>query len=107
MSERPRDRPVFIEDRYGNTIYLTWERWDHALGHPGMDDSLLALLIGTLQAGSRKQDRFDQAKYKYTKAYADLPIPYTDMVVVVKFGWQGQPPQNNNFVLTAYLVEKW
>lgn len=107
MSEGLHAWPVFVEDQYGNSIYLTWERWDHALGHPGMDDNLIELMIDTLHTGSRKQDRFDQAKYKYTKAHPDLPIPYTHMVVVVKFGWQGQPPQNNNFVLTAYLVEKW
>jgi hypothetical protein len=29
------------------------------------------------------------------------------MVVVVKFGWQGVPPEANNFVLTAYLIEMW
>jgi len=29
------------------------------------------------------------------------------MVAVVKFGWQGYPAEANNFVLTAYLIEKW
>lgn len=40
-------------------------------------------------------------------ACGNLLAPYTDMVVVVKFGWQGVPPRANNFVLTAYLVERW
>jgi len=30
---------------------------------------------------------------------------YTHVVVVVKFGWRES--QVNNFVLTAYLVERW
>lgn len=44
---------------------------------------------------------------KYISAFAVLPSPYTHMVVVVKFGWQGDPAEANNFVLTAYLIEKW
>lgn len=30
-----------------------------------------------------------------------------EIEVVVKFGWHGIPTAANNFVLTAYLVEKW
>ncbi len=28
--------PLFVQDHQGHSIYLTWERWEHALGHPGM-----------------------------------------------------------------------
>jgi len=99
--------PVFVEDRDGSSIYLTWERWDHALGHPGMDEALLHFVVDTLRNGGRKQDAYDPTKYKYTSEFLELPVPYTHVVVIVKFGWQGVPPHANNFVLTAYLIEKW
>jgi hypothetical protein len=99
--------PIYVQDRYGNRIYLTWERWEHALGHPGMHEGLRDLLLDTLRQAGRKQDRYDPAKYKYTQDFADLPLPYTHMEVVVKFGWNRESGAANNFVLTAYLIEKW
>ena len=99
--------PIYIQDRTGHSIYLTWERWEHALGHPGMDEGLLDALIETLRKGGRKQDRYDPAKFKYTQPFSDLPLSYTHLEVVVKFGWQVESGAANNFVLTAYLIEKW
>ncbi|MFN8492016.1 MAG: hypothetical protein U0350_30725 [Caldilineaceae bacterium] len=98
--------PIYVQDRAGHNIYLTWERWEHALGHPGMQEKLLNVLLDTLCKGGRKQDRYDPAKYKYTQAFPDLPLAYTHMEVVVKFGWHASGAANN-FVLTAYLIEKW
>ena len=97
---------IFVEDSRGHKVYLTWERWEHALGHPGMEQKLLESVVDTVRQGGRQQDRYDQAKYKYIRAYSTLPAPYTHMIVVVKFGWQGDPAEVNNFVLTAYLIEK-
>jgi hypothetical protein len=69
--------------------------------HKGLLDSILE----TLRKGRRKQDTYDSAKFKYTYSVPGLPTPYTHMVVVVKFGWRDTIA--NNFVLTAYLIEKW
>ena len=99
--------PIFVQDRQGHTIYLTWERWDHALGHPGMHEGLLESVLETLRKGGRKQDAYEPTKYKYLYEFQDLPMPYTHIVVVVKFGWRDTPAEVNNFVLTAYLIEKW
>jgi len=99
--------PIFVQDRWGHTIYLSWERWEHALGHPGMHEGVLADVIETLCKGSRKQDRYDPAKFKYVQSFPNLPMTYTHVEVVVKFGWQGISATANNFVLTAYLIEKW
>ena len=99
--------PIHIEDKQGRHIYLTQERWEHALGHPGMSDSLLKSAIETIRSGQRTQDKFDPNKYKYSQEFHDLPMLYTHFVVVVKFGWKDHPPQANNFVLTAYMIEKW
>lgn len=98
--------PIYVKDQQGHTIYLTWERWEHALGHPGMHEGLLATLLDTLRKGGRKQDRFDLTKYKYAYPFPDLPQSYTHLEVVVKFGWHASGSVNN-FVLTAYLIEKW
>ncbi|NJR52112.1 MAG: hypothetical protein HC780_23595 [Leptolyngbyaceae cyanobacterium CSU_1_3] len=58
------------------------------------------------QGADEKQDKYIPSKYKYTYRFSDLPMNYTHVEVVVKFGWQGNPAVANNFVLTAYLVEK-
>ena len=102
-----RSFPIFVQDREGYQIYLTQERWEHALDHPGMHEDLLASVLETLQQARRKQDSYDPAKFKYTSGFSGLPTPYTHIVVVVKFGWLGVPAEANNFVLTAYLVERW
>lgn len=100
--------PIFIQDRQGRSIYLTRERWEHALEHPGMYEGLLDAVLLTIQTGRRKQDSFDPDKYKYSKMFDNLPWWYTHIVVVVKFGLTSdESSQENNFVLTAYLVRKY
>jgi hypothetical protein len=89
--------PIFAQDRGGRPVYLTRERWEYALDHPGMTEDLLACVTETLQKDQRQQDAYDPVKFKYIYGCGNLPTPYTDMVVVVKFGWQGRPPNSNNF----------
>lgn len=73
-----------------------------------MHEGLLDMVLQTIRLGKRKQDAYDPAKYKYIGAFQDLPCTYTHMVVVVKFGAaHDEQVRENNFVLTAYLVEKW
>jgi hypothetical protein len=99
--------PLWVQDREGRRIYLTEERWQHALDHPGMSEALLDAVLATIRAGHRRQDRYEPDKYKYSRAFDDLPGGYTHMVVLVKFGWTREDPTGeNNFVLTAYLVRK-
>lgn len=99
--------PIFVKDKRGHAIYLTTERWEHALDHPGMNDGLLDTVLKTLRQGRRKQDAFEMNKFKYSYRFPNLPLSYTHMVVVVKFGKQDIPSQENNFILTAYMIEKW
>jgi hypothetical protein len=51
--------------------------------------------------------KYDPAKFKYRQGFPDLPMSYTHMEVVAKFGWRVASGEVNNFVLTAYLIEKW
>jgi len=106
-AQHSRVWPIFVQDREGRQTYLTRERWEHALDHPGMHKDLLESALETLRQGRRKQDPFDPAKFKYTLGFSSLPSPYTHIVVVAKCSWQGTPAEANNFVLTAYLVERW
>ena len=108
MPSDERQWPIFIQDRQRSTIYLTRERWEHALEHPGMHEGLLDAVLLTIRTGRRRQDKFEPNKYKYSRPFDDLPFGYTHIVVVVKFGLTSDElPQENNFVLTAYLVRKW
>gem|GEM_PF-6659663 len=55
--------PIFMQDRWRHEIYLTHERWEHALDHPGMHEGLLDSILETLRRGRRKQDTYDSAKF--------------------------------------------
>jgi hypothetical protein len=100
--------PIFVRDKRGREIYLTRERWNHALDHPGMTERLLDYTLLTLKAGGRKQEALDPSKYKYRRRFEELPEDYTHIVVVVKFGIDpSDPSKENNFVLTAYLVREY
>lgn len=59
--------PIFVEDRRDHIVYLTTERWEHALGHPGMSDELLEATLETIAEGSRRQDKYIAAKSYYTR----------------------------------------
>ena len=99
--------PIFMRDRRNSPIYLTGERWEHALDHPGMHTDLLELVLKTVRQGRSKQDAYDPTKRKYIHGFQDLLTPYTHIVVVVKFSWRDDSSVPNNFILTAYLIEKW
>ncbi|HKZ82793.1 MAG TPA: hypothetical protein VJ793_03955 [Anaerolineae bacterium] len=89
-------------DRYGNEVYLTWERWeDHILpGHPTMEGQL-EKVRRTIQEGRRWQDPLNPNRYHYRLWDVDLPEDYNCIVVVVIV----TPAQNERFVVTAYLDE--
>lgn len=59
MPSDERQWPIFIQDRQRSTIYLTRERWEHALDHPGMHESLLDAVLLTIRTGRRRQDKFE------------------------------------------------
>jgi len=88
-----------VQDRYGNQIELTAERWNHVVTyHPELEDCLEEVLE-TIRKGTRRQDALELDKYKYVKKFSSLPLDSTHIVAVIKM-------VRNNFVLTAYGIER-
>ena len=88
-----------VRDHYGNQIELTDERWRHIVTyHPELEE-FRAEVLETIRRGTRRQDAMESEKYKYLRKFDGLPFGYTHLVAVVKMG-------RNNFVLTAYGIEK-
>jgi hypothetical protein len=97
-----------VSDQYGNSIYLTHERWQHITdksNHPEMDEYEEFVKLA-IKKGKRKQVPLDLRKYRYYCAFDDLPDDVNHIVVIVLFGLNisatGQTIPNN-FVLTAFF----
>lgn len=97
-----------VQDRYGNYIYLTWERWHHITdpdNHPEVEP-YFDYIATTIQRGRRRQDKYDPNGYQYYQLYLDLPDDNTHMVVCVRFRWSIQSNgtiREEKFVTTAYF----
>jgi len=97
-----------VQDREGNAIYLTEERWRHitdADNHPEMT-SQEDHLKTTLPKGRRRQEPLNPRKYRYSHPFDDLPDEFNHVVVIALFGFdvseQGETVPNN-FVAAAFL----
>jgi hypothetical protein len=97
-----------VQDRYGNSIYLTQERWEHIIddaNHPEMD-AYEEYLKTTIKKGRRRQEPLNPRKYRYYHLFGDLPDDVNHVVAIISFGFDveedGQTtPQN--FVATAFF----
>lgn len=98
------------QDRYGNSIYLTQERWEHiieSINHPEMEDHE-GELKETVRIGVRKQDSLNPQKYRYSKEFGNLPSSNTHIVAIVLFGLHESEIgeiESNNYIVTAYQKE--
>ena len=99
-----------VQDRYGNAIYITQERWEHiiaAINHPEMA-LYEEYLQEAIRTGRRKQDQLNPQKYRYTKSFDDLFGDNTHLVVIVLFRFTQRESGElvgNNYVVTAYQKE--
>jgi len=99
-----------VQDRYGNSIYLTQERWEHiidSLNHPEMEVNEEELKE-TVRTGTRMQDSLNPQKYRYIKDFDNLPANNTHIVAIVLFKLlEGRTGgiESNNFIVTAYQIE--
>ncbi|MEZ4661743.1 MAG: hypothetical protein R2911_29680 [Caldilineaceae bacterium] len=99
-----------VQDRYGNEVYLTEERWQHItepINHPDMAHFMVELQE-TIRLGTRKQDSLNPQKYRYTKAFDALEDDNTHIVAIVLCRFrqnEGGHPAPNNYIVTAYQKE--
>jgi hypothetical protein len=98
------------QDRFGNNVYLTQERWEHiieSINHPEMENCENELKE-TVESGTRKQDSLNPQKYRYSKEFDHLPANNTHIVAIVLFGVRESTMGeivSNNFIVTAYQKE--
>ncbi len=97
-----------VQDRYGNLIYLTQERWEHIIdetGHSEME-GYEEYLKTTIKKGRRIQEPLNPRKCRYYHRFDDLPDDVNHVVAIVFFSFdvdeQGQS-MPNNFVATAFF----
>jgi hypothetical protein len=99
-----------MQDRNGNEIYLTDERWLHItdpINHPEMND-YEEELKETIQTGTRKQDGLNPRKYRYSKRFDRLAEDNTHIVAIALFAFvtnESGKIVSNNYVVTAYQKE--
>lgn len=94
-----------VQDRYGNTVYMTAERWEHALeSRPWLADYLEEAL-DTLRFGHRKQNPLRPNKYKYYRRCDDLLPEYNHIVVVVLTGERVNT--DGQYVANNYVTNVW
>lgn len=100
------------QDRYGNEIYLTEERWEHIVSptnHPEMLDYENELRE-TIRSGRRKQEMLNPQKYRCSKEFDDLTAKNTHIVAVVFLRFaeaENGELLPNNFIVTAYQKKVW
>jgi UDP-N-acetylenolpyruvoylglucosamine reductase len=88
-----------IRDRYGDEVYLTWERWEHITSeHTEMKDYFDKLQI-IIHSGRRRQHPLQANKYFYRHSFFTLPgdFDFIEAVVILNVQTGGR------FVVTAYL----
>jgi hypothetical protein len=101
-----------VQDRHGNLIYLTQERWEHIIddaSHPELED-YEEYLKTTIRQGRRRQEPLNPRKYRYYHSFDGLPGDVNHIVVIVLFSFdvddQGQTVPNN-YVATAFFKHIW
>jgi hypothetical protein len=97
-----------VNDRSGNVIYITEERWAHIVdddNHPEVS-AYEDLVQETLRRGRRRQEPLNPRKYRYVYEFDELPDDFNHIVVIVLFGFtvdERGRSQSNNYVATAYF----
>ena len=99
-----------VQDRYGNSIYFTEERWLHILESRPELESYLDLFLETLRTGRREQDPLIPNEYRYYKRFDALLPENSHLIMVVVFKQQLDAQGKyvaNNFVVTGWANYIW
>jgi len=97
-----------VQDRYGNSIYLTQERWKHIINvnnHPEIEN-YEEYLKATIKRGRRRQEPLNPRKYRYYHHFEDLPNHVNHIVAIVFFSLEIDQKGRtvpNNYVVTAFF----
>ena len=97
-----------VQDRDGNFVYLTEERWQHIIGdknHPEMED-YEEYLKTTIKKGRRRQEPLNPRKYRYYHSFDNLSYDFNHIVVIVLFSYdidEHGKAISNSFVVTAFF----
>lgn len=93
-----------VQDRWGNEIYLTEERWQHILERHDELIGLLNEVLETLRKGRRTQEALAPNRYRYRRPCAVRPPEFNHIVVATVFRYKTQSDGTllaNNFVTSA------
>lgn len=98
-----------VDDKFGNQIYLTQERWEHIvepINHPEME-GYEDCLKDTIRLGKRTQDPINPQKYRYSMAFDNLAEYNTHIIAIVLFRFKDEAGEvlPNNYIVTAYQKE--
>jgi hypothetical protein len=97
-------------DRYGNLVYITAERWQHALEKRPWLSTYLDDVLDAIRRGRRRQDSLNPRKYRYYWPCAVLEPEFNTLVVIVLFGEiadeTGQTI-SNNYVVNVWAVYRY
>lgn len=99
-----------VQDRYGNTIYFTEERWRHVLASRPELEPHFELFLDTVRTGKRQQDALIANEYRYVKRYPALLPENNVLVVIVVFKQRLDDAGRtvaNNFVVTGWANYVW
>ena len=99
-----------VQDRYGNAIYFTEERWQHILESRPELEPYFELFLETLRTGRRQQDRVVPNEYRYYKSFDELQPENSHLIMIVIFKRQIDDHGKyiaNNFVVTGWANYLW
>jgi hypothetical protein len=94
-----------VQDRFGNTVYFTEERWRHILESRPELEPLLEQFLDTLRTGRRQQDSWVPNEYRYFKRFDNLLPENNHLVVVVVF--RTRLDEQGNYVPNNFVVTGW
>ncbi|MGH7452269.1 MAG: hypothetical protein ACRENG_13060, partial [bacterium] len=94
-----------VQDRFGNTIYLTEERWNHILESRPEMGPFLEQFLETIRAGRRRQEALLSNEYRYYKQFDELLPENNHLIAKVIF--KTQPDETGHYVPNNFVVTGW
>lgn len=94
-----------VQDRYGNEIYFTEERWQHILESRPELEPYFELFLETLRTGKRQQDPLVPNEYRYYKSFDELLPENSHLIMIVIF--KKQIDDKGKYITNNFVVSGW